>query len=77
MLFRSALAYLVPPALWLAGPASPVVLLPLLTLPLAAGVARTVCTETSGEAPIPALERTGKLLAAHALLFGVGLAVGV
>jgi 1,4-dihydroxy-2-naphthoate octaprenyltransferase len=72
-----ALAYLVPPALWLTGTASPVVLLPLLTLPLAGDVARTVCTRTSGEALNPALERTGKLLAAHAVLFGVGLGVGV
>ncbi|WP_435066971.1 1,4-dihydroxy-2-naphthoate polyprenyltransferase [Haloplanus sp. C73] len=69
-----ALAYLVPVALWAAGPASPVVCLPLLTLPLAASVARTVCTRTDGEALNPALERTGKLLAAHAGLFAVGLA---
>jgi len=72
-----ALAYLVPPALWLVGPASPAVLLPLLTLPLAVSVARTVCTRTDGEALNPALERTGKLLAAHSLLFAVGLAVGL
>ena len=72
-----ALAYLVPPALWLAGPASPVVCLPLVTLPLAVSVARTVGGHTSGEKLNPALERTGKLLAAHALLFGVGLALGV
>ena len=72
-----ALAYLVPPALWLAGPASPVVCLPLVTLPLAVSVARTVQTNTTGEALNPALEQTGKLLAAHALLFGVGLAVSV
>ncbi|WP_248897080.1 1,4-dihydroxy-2-naphthoate polyprenyltransferase [Haloplanus halobius] len=72
-----ALAYLVPPALWLIGPASPIVLLPLLTLPLAVAVARTVCTRTSGEALNPALERTGKLLAAYAALFGIGLAVGL
>ena len=72
-----ALAYLVPPAMWLAGPASPVVCLPLLTLPLAASVTRTVCTRTSGAALNPALERTGKLLAAHAGLFGVGLALGL
>jgi 1,4-dihydroxy-2-naphthoate octaprenyltransferase len=71
------LAYLVPPALWLAGPASAAASLPLLTLPLAVGVARTVCTRTAGEALNPALERTGKLLAAHALLFGVGLAAGL
>jgi len=72
-----ALAYLVPVGLWLAGPASVVVCLPLLTLPLAGSVARTVCTRTDGDALNPALERTGKLLAAHAGLFAVGLAVGV
>ncbi|SFG15706.1 1,4-dihydroxy-2-naphthoate prenyltransferase [Halopelagius inordinatus] len=71
----SALAYLVP--LWfVARPDYGVsVLLPLLTLPYAASVARTVRTETSGEALNPALERTGKLLALYAALFAVGLAV--
>jgi 1,4-dihydroxy-2-naphthoate octaprenyltransferase len=72
-----ALAYLVPLGLWLAGPASVAVCLPLLTIPLAVVVAHTVCTHTGGEALNPALERTGKLLAAHAGLFAVGLAVGV
>jgi 1,4-dihydroxy-2-naphthoate octaprenyltransferase len=71
------LAYIVPVGLWLAGPASVAVCLPLLTVPLAVAVARTVCTRTSGEALNPALERTGKLLAAHAGLFAVGLAVGL
>ncbi|WP_459822775.1 1,4-dihydroxy-2-naphthoate polyprenyltransferase [Halorubrum luteum] len=51
------------------------VLLPLLTLPLAATVTRTVLTETSGAALNPALESTGKLLAAYAALFAAGLAV--
>ncbi|RAW46139.1 1,4-dihydroxy-2-naphthoate polyprenyltransferase [Halorubrum sp. 48-1-W] len=51
------------------------VLLPLSTIPLAVGVARTVLTETSGEALNPALESTGKLLAAYAVAFAVGLAV--
>ncbi|MFW5896093.1 MAG: 1,4-dihydroxy-2-naphthoate polyprenyltransferase [archaeon] len=51
------------------------VLLPLLTLPYAATVTRTVLTETSGEALNPALERTGKLLVAFAALFGAGLAL--
>ena len=68
------LAYLVPPALWLAGPASPAASLPLLTLPLAVGVARTVCTRTAGEALNPALERTGQTLFVHSLLFAAGLA---
>jgi len=51
------------------------VLLPLVTLPLAVGVARTVLTETAGEALNPALESTGKLLAAYAVAFAVGLGV--
>ncbi|QSG10894.1 1,4-dihydroxy-2-naphthoate octaprenyltransferase [Halapricum desulfuricans] len=50
-------------------------LAPLLSLPLAARVTRTVLTETSGEALNPALERTGQAMIAHALLFAVGLAV--
>ena len=70
-----AVAYLVPVWLWLATDISPTVLLPLLTLPVAARVADTVRTETSGAALNPALETTGKLLAGYALLFGVGLAV--
>ncbi len=69
------LAYLVPIWLWLATPFSVTVLLPLLTLPIAARVSETVRTETSGEALNPALETTGKLLAGYSLLFGVGLAI--
>ena len=70
-----ALAYVVPIALWHLTQFSPFVLLPLLSLPLAISVTRTVTTERSGEALNPALERTGKLMAIHALLFAVGLAV--
>jgi 1,4-dihydroxy-2-naphthoate octaprenyltransferase len=72
-----ALAYLTPPAMVVAFDAGPAVLAPLLTLPYAASVARTVLTRTDGEALNPALERTGKLLAAFAALFAVGLAVGL
>ena len=69
-----ALAYLTP--LWFAWAGYGIaVLAPLLTLPLAAVVTRTVLTETSGAALNPALESTGKLLAAYAALFAVGLAV--
>jgi 1,4-dihydroxy-2-naphthoate octaprenyltransferase len=70
-----ALAYLTPPWLWVGFGFEPTVLLPWLTLPYAALVARTVLTETSGEALNPALERTGKLLAAYAVLFAVGVAI--
>ncbi|WP_135662380.1 1,4-dihydroxy-2-naphthoate polyprenyltransferase [Halorhabdus rudnickae] len=68
-------AYVVPVGLWLLADFGPFVLLPLLSLPLAISVTRTVATERSGEALNPALERTGKLMAIHALLFAVGLAV--
>jgi len=70
-----AVAYLVPVWLWLATDFSMIVLLPLVTLPVAIRVAETIRTETSGAALNPALETTGKLLAGYALLFGVGLAV--
>ena len=66
-------AYAVPLALWARG-YGPVTLLPLLTIPLGALVARTVLTRTDGDALNPALERTGQLLALYALLLTVGLA---
>ena len=69
------LAYVVPP-LFLSRGFGPFVLLPLLSLPLAAVVTRTVLTETAGEALNPALERTGKLLALYSALFTAGLVVG-
>ena len=70
-----ALAYAVPVWLFL-GEFGPAVLLPLLSLPFAAVVARTVLTQTSGEALNPALERTGQLLALYAVLFTAGLILG-
>jgi 1,4-dihydroxy-2-naphthoate octaprenyltransferase len=73
-----AVAYTVPPALFVVAPAfGPTVLLPLATVPLAIPVARTVLTETSGETLNPALERTGKLLAAYAVTFAAGMAVSL
>ena len=69
-----ALAYLTP--LWFFATGDGLApLLPLVTLPLAVGIARTVVTETGGEALNPALESTGKLLGAYAVAFAVGLAV--
>ncbi|MFB6128777.1 MAG: 1,4-dihydroxy-2-naphthoate polyprenyltransferase [Halorhabdus sp.] len=50
-------------------------LLPVVTLPLAASVTRTVLTESGGDALDPALERTGQVMVAHAALFAIGLAV--
>jgi len=70
-----AIAYLVPPAMVLGLGFSPTVLLPLGTIPYAAGLTRTILTETEGAALNPALERTGKLHAAYALTFAIGLAV--
>ncbi|MFA9518050.1 1,4-dihydroxy-2-naphthoate polyprenyltransferase [Halopenitus sp. H-Gu1] len=72
----TTLAYVVP--VWFAvvpDGYGPSVLAPLVTVPLAASLVRTVWTETSGEVLNPALERTGQLLAAHAVLFAIGLAV--
>ncbi|WP_208023501.1 1,4-dihydroxy-2-naphthoate polyprenyltransferase [Halorussus pelagicus] len=70
-----ALSYVVPVWFWLARDYSPAVVLPLATIPYAASIARTMLTESSGEALNPALERTGKLLAAHSVLFALGLIV--
>ena len=70
-----ALAYAVPVYLWTREAFGPAVLLPVLTLPLGAHVARTVCTRTDGAALNPALERTGQLLAAFAALFAVGMVI--
>ena len=67
------LAMLAPVALWLQFGFDPVVLLPLGTLPYAGILSRTVLTQTDEEALNPALERTGKLLAAHSVLFGLGM----
>jgi 1,4-dihydroxy-2-naphthoate octaprenyltransferase len=69
------LAYVVPAVLWLAFGYPLTVLLPLLTLPLAASLTRTVLTRTDGEALNPALERTGQLLAVYSLVLSVGLLV--
>jgi 1,4-dihydroxy-2-naphthoate octaprenyltransferase len=69
-----SLAYLTPVWLWAVSGFGPAVLAPLVTLPLAASVSRTVLTRTDGDALNPALERTGQLLAAHSLLFTIGIA---
>ncbi|MEF8789047.1 MAG: 1,4-dihydroxy-2-naphthoate polyprenyltransferase [Haloarculaceae archaeon] len=69
------MAYVVPVVFYATGFA-PFVLLPLLTVPLAIRLGRTVFTRTDGAALNPALETTGRLLAAHSVLFAVGLALG-
>jgi len=52
-------------------------LAPLLSLPLAASVTKTVLTRTDGEALNPALERVGQTLFVHSLLFATGLALPI
>ncbi|SDM75959.1 1,4-dihydroxy-2-naphthoate prenyltransferase [Halogranum gelatinilyticum] len=69
------LAYAVPLYFWAGGQFDWTVLLPLLSLPLAGQVTKTMLTRTDGEALNPALERTGQLLALYALLFAVGMAL--
>jgi 1,4-dihydroxy-2-naphthoate octaprenyltransferase len=69
------LAYAVPVYFWLRPGFGATVLLPLVTMPIAGRVALTVLTETRGEKLNPALEDTGKLLAAYALLFALGVAL--
>jgi 1,4-dihydroxy-2-naphthoate octaprenyltransferase len=67
------LAYLAPLILWVGFDYPLAVVTPLVTVPYAALVARTVCTRSDGEALNPALEQTGRLVALYALLFAVGL----
>ena len=69
-------AYVVPVVLWLGLGYTPLVLLALVSLPLAGHVARVVCTRTDGDALNPALERTGQLLALYAVLLTAGLVAG-
>ncbi|WP_256683981.1 1,4-dihydroxy-2-naphthoate polyprenyltransferase [Halococcus qingdaonensis] len=73
-LLMTGMAYVIPVVFWLTGSGA-LVLAPLLTLPYAASIAATVLTRTDGDALNPALERVGKLLAAHSVLFALGLAL--
>ncbi|AUV81166.1 1,4-dihydroxy-2-naphthoate polyprenyltransferase [Salinigranum rubrum] len=70
-----ALAYAVPLYLFSTPAFGLPVLLPLLSLPLAALVTRTVLQEESGDALNPALEQNGKTLALYAVLAAVGFAL--
>jgi len=67
------LAYAIPVVFRLDGYGN-AVLLPLLTVPFAVRLGKTVWGRTDGEALNPALEETGKLLFAHSALFAIGLA---
>lgn len=70
-----ALAYAVP--LWFVSQPTygPEVLLPWLSLPLAASATRMVLTGTETAELNPALERTGQLVFAFAVLFAVGIII--
>jgi 1,4-dihydroxy-2-naphthoate octaprenyltransferase len=66
------LAYAVPPILWLAYDMRPLVLLPLLTLPLAAKHARAVWT-VLGPGLNKTLGGTAQLAVLYAVLFAIGI----
>ena len=65
-------AYALVPDFWLLGAASHWVLLPLLTLPVALGLARGVTAEAGGPALNAALAKTAQLAFVFSLLFAVG-----
>jgi 1,4-dihydroxy-2-naphthoate polyprenyltransferase len=67
------LAYVLAPVTWLFGPATAWVLLPWLTLPLAAGVVRVVRNQADGPSLNGALAQTGILQLAFCMLFSAGL----
>jgi 1,4-dihydroxy-2-naphthoate polyprenyltransferase len=67
------LAFLLTPITWLFGPTQPWVLLPWLTLPIAAEVVRAVRNRTDGPALNQALAQTGMLQLAFCTLLAAGL----
>jgi len=71
-----ALAYAVPVALWRGEAASPWVLLPLLSLPLAARPLAAVLQRRDGPGLNAALEGTARVALVFALLLATGSAVG-
>jgi 1,4-dihydroxy-2-naphthoate octaprenyltransferase len=66
-------AYLLTPVTWLFGPLKPWVLLPWLTLPLAAPVVRLVRNRTDGPSLNQALGETGRLQLVFCVLLSAGL----
>ena len=68
-----AVAYLVPPALWLAGLLSPWAWLPWLTLPLALRAAQGVTTHEDGPTLNKMLRATGRLHLLYGILFAASL----
>jgi 1,4-dihydroxy-2-naphthoate polyprenyltransferase len=67
------LAYLLAPATWVFGPLHPWVLLPWLTLPLAAQIVRAVRNQTDGPSLNQALAHSGMLQLAFCMLLAAGL----
>src|SRR5690242_5249239 len=67
------LAYLLTPVTWVFGPMKPWVLLPWLTLPLAAQIVREVRNRTDGPSLNQALAHTGMLQLAFCTLLSAGL----
>jgi 1,4-dihydroxy-2-naphthoate octaprenyltransferase len=66
-------AYVLTPVTWLFGPLKPWVLLPWLTLIMAAGVVRIVRNHTDGPSLNQALAQTGMLQLAFCMLLSAGL----
>jgi 1,4-dihydroxy-2-naphthoate octaprenyltransferase len=66
-------AYLLAPVAWLFGPLGAWLLLPFLSLPLAAPVVRSVRTHTDGPSLNETLARTGQLELAFCLLLSAGI----
>ena len=67
------LAFLLAPVTWIFGPLQAWVLLPWLTILLAAGVVRTVRNHTDGQSLNQALAQTGMLQLAFCMLLSAGL----
>jgi 1,4-dihydroxy-2-naphthoate octaprenyltransferase len=67
------LAYVLTPVTWAFGPLGPWLLLPWLTLPLAARVVRTVRNRVDGRSLNGALAQTGVLQLVFCALLAVGL----
>lgn len=71
-----AVAYAMPFVLWLAFGLGPAVLAPLVTLPLAASLARDVLTRDGYESLLPTTPKAGRLLLAYCAVLAVALAWG-
>ena len=67
------LAFVLAPVIWIFGPLKAWVLLPWLTIVLAAGVVRTVRNRTDGPSLNQALAQTGMLQLAFCMLLSAGL----